>query len=320
MNTMGMVALIFALLGAALNLFQPIIDIPIVGKFSLPGALYYAITLGASGAPRSAQMPSLGDIVRAITSGRDNIDIGLLIAIIIAAIIVFSIYVAPLLAVIGGIRSASKGRGHRLLFTSSIICVLYSLFWNIFISYVAGEMRRNSPFNVDEMMQIFRAVFMYNIPFLWAVVYAIAGCCARAARRISETITPPIPAGPTVSALPAPETVSVQTAPQPASARNPEAEEILRSGFAALKASDFERAEQFFNHVFLIEPNNSAAFIGALMAELKAPNAMELVKAPVNLADDELFKEAAKCASPEARKILDRYVQVNRIRQKLSEI
>lgn len=94
------------------------------------------------------------------------------------------------------------------------------------------------------------------------------------------------------------------------------AAELLKDGFALLKRSDFGRAGKLFERILEANPKASSAYIGLLMAEQKAKDAQELVRSSILLEKDTLFEEALKFANPKTKQILEKYVQINRAKNK----
>ncbi len=86
---------------------------------------------------------------------------------------------------------------------------------------------------------------------------------------------------------------------------------LVKKGLELLKQSDFVSAGQIFEQVLAQNPKNSAAYVGKLMARMKAKNVNELVALPFRLENDELFRKALEYANSQMKETLRKYIQAN---------
>lgn len=96
--------------------------------------------------------------------------------------------------------------------------------------------------------------------------------------------------------------------------------EIIRRGFEALEHSDFDNAKTCFNRALPHALNNPAVYIGLLMSKYRVKKINELVNIPALIKNNTMFQKALEYSNSELRKKLTRYIQVNAIKIRLSEI
>jgi len=92
---------------------------------------------------------------------------------------------------------------------------------------------------------------------------------------------------------------------------------LLERGFLFLEDKDFESADSYFEKVLDINPKNSKAYIGKLLADEEKENTDELIKSyKYNLENNEYFSRAIRFASDKERKEYDELINVNRQQHK----
>ena len=282
MAYLNFIAAGLALLGIALNLFQTFINIPLLGNMGLI------------------------DIINMVFSGimplTENFSMTLGIIFLVSI---------PVIALIGGIRSALKKGGYIFLAVSAIECVICALYLKFVISRVGHEFGSDLGFMAGMILSAF-------MPVLWGIIYFAACVCAYAASgkkfnysvilaRFRRTRRPVKPS----------ESPKIVT-PQKFSGINYEAlslKKMLTEGLAALSHGEFKKADEYFNHALIRKPDSPNALIGKLMVKYNARNANELVSAPVLLETKEFFQKALLSAGPDMKEVLNKYIRVNRLKR-----
>ena len=282
MAYLNFIAAGLAALGIALNLFQAFINIPLLGNMGLI------------------------DIINMVFSGimplTENFSVTLGI--------IFPVSI-PVIALIGGIRSALKKGGYIFLAVSAVGCIICALYLKFVISNIGNEYGSDFGFMANMLVSAF-------VPVLWAVIYFAACVCAYAASgkkfisfkildKFSRKRRP-------VKTSEAPKVVT----PQKFSGINYEAlslKKMLTEGLAALSRGEFAKADEYFNHALIRKPDSPNALIGKLMVKYNARNANDLVSAPVLLETEEFFQKALLSASPDMKEVLNKYIRVNRLKR-----
>lgn len=145
-----------------------------------------------------------------------------------------------------------------------------------------------------------RAVF-------WALCYVIAACCAyldyknvisQSSGSVSESAFVKFPSAPA-----APKTfepvLGVET---PA---------LIRRGKIFLSDDDFDEAERYFEQALRQNPENSQAYLGRLMAELRVHSTDELSSVNSSLSEMKLFKRALEFADDDEKTALMKCLEEN---------
>ena len=100
----------------------------------------------------------------------------------------------------------------------------------------------------------------------------------------------------------------------------PTIKELTIKGLEAVKNSNFQEAIQLFDQALKLNPKNSSAYFGKLMAVRKVTNSNELItsnnKFSISLENEELFKKALECANPKQKEQLEKVTTVLKMKQK----
>lgn len=174
---MNVAALIFALIGAALSLFQGFIFVPFLGSISLDNI--WALIL--------SNLSETGNLISKTWNGLSNA--GEIITFIIIFLLVLSFLFTPLRAVLGGFRAFLRREGKEngeqpweILRDLSVICVIASGVLYLFANSIIKAITQN----VGESEMVVGAVlpahsmFLSYVPLIWAACFGIASACAYA--------------------------------------------------------------------------------------------------------------------------------------------
>ena len=88
-----------------------------------------------------------------------------------------------------------------------------------------------------------------------------------------------------------------------------ETEALIKRAFIFMADNDFDEAERYFEQALRQDPENSQAYLGKLMAELKVHNTDELIKIAKPLKDEKLFQRALNFAKGDEKTQLESYVE-----------
>ena len=86
---------------------------------------------------------------------------------------------------------------------------------------------------------------------------------------------------------------------------------LIKRGRIFLSDDDFAEAERYFEQALRQDPENSQAYLGKLMAELRVHNADELSRIPSPLGEQKLFRRAVEFADDDEKLMLQKYIADN---------
>ena len=286
---MNVAAFIFALVGAGLNLFQPIVGLPIPG-----------LNFGAS----------LFDIVffllNMLTSKNIN---GQFIVILIVFVALASI---PATAVKSGIYVLQRKKDTNAVRTLKVCAIFYTVVALIVVSIPQlASSRAEERF----LMQYgWNNVIPFTTPLIWAACYAVAAVFAHTDKNSEEyrNANSKTPYYPSTTST----TSSTQNSPAPQKTKTfepvlgVETDALIKRGNIFLEDNNFDEAERYFEQAINQSPENSQAYLGKLMAELKVHNTDELSKVSTPLKEHKLFQRALSFANEEEKRTLESYLEI----------
>ena len=88
-----------------------------------------------------------------------------------------------------------------------------------------------------------------------------------------------------------------------------ETDALIKRGNIFLEDNNFDEAERYFEQAINQSPENSQAYLGKLMAELKVHNTDELSKVSTPLKEHKLFQRALSFATEEEKRTLENYLE-----------
>lgn len=267
---MNIAALIFALLGSGLSLFQPVI--PVIGL-------------------------SFADFLSIPDSDLNS-----------TAVKVF--FVAVIAVVCGICAMLRKGKNYCVI-GLSICAALYIL--SFFTMKSPAVDVKNLPFDPAKLAS---SLWM-KTAFVWACCYIAAAVCAFF-DKTPEPYASSAPVNATPSASNIPPAFTSSTIPSPSEAQKTfepvlgvETPALIKRGKIFLSDDDFAEAERYFEQALRQDPENSQAYLGKLMAELRVHNADELSNIPSPLSEQKLFRRALEFANDEERATIQKYLADN---------
>lgn len=143
--------------------------------------------------------------------------------------------------------------------------------------------------------------------FIWALCYIAAAVCAFLDKS-PETHAPSVPANTAPSATP----ITAQPVPKTFEPiLGVETEALIKRGRIFLSDDDFAEAERYFEQALRQDPENSQAYLGKLMAELRVHNADELSRIPSPLGEQKLFRRAMEFANDDEKLTIQKYLAAN---------
>ena len=89
-----------------------------------------------------------------------------------------------------------------------------------------------------------------------------------------------------------------------------ETDALIKRGNIFLEDNNFDEAERYFEQAINQSPENSQAYLGKLMAELKVHNTDELSKVSTPLKEHKLFQRALSFANEEEKRTLESYLEI----------
>ena len=90
-----------------------------------------------------------------------------------------------------------------------------------------------------------------------------------------------------------------------------ETEALVKRAFLFLEDKEFDEAERYIEQALRQDPENSFAYLGKLMTELKVHNTDELSRSSSCLKEHKLFQRALKFANDEEKIQLERCLETN---------
>ena len=270
---MNVAALIIALVGAGLNLFQPVTSAPM-------SALGF-----------SASMLDTFLFFFNLISEKTIKDTGFIAMFLIVTLLI----IVPVQAVKNGIYALQRTKDKnpvRGLIECAVVNVIFAL-----IIYFMPHLLSPDAESRFFMQYGMNSFISFTTPLIWAACYAVAALFANEALKEPEEKT--------IVATPAP----VLQAPQPVKTFEPiigvETPALIKRGNLFLDEGNFDEAERYFEQALRQDPENSKAYLGKLMAELKAHNIDELSGTSVSLQEHKLFQRAMQFASKEEKVSLE---------------
>ena len=227
----------------------------------------------------------------------------------------FLVIIAAIIGITGGSMALARKKASRIvLFVAAVLCLV--AFFMSGLKYAAS--------------------ILWGVCYLIAFFFAIFACKKQTVSPVSTAPQNPVPeytaqqvvlAIPSIAALN--QTAYTQNLPQPSGQaptqlasqqqQNATLSQRVKYAFSLLQHSDFKEAENEFDVVLALNPKYSGAYLGKLMAKRQAQNSQELVCSSEPLEKDPIFINAFNSANPKMKQVLKKYVQVNRIRIKLSQ-
>ena len=175
---MNVAALIFALAGAGLSLFQGFISIPFLGEISLNNI--WGLIL--------SNLSETGNLISEIWGGLS--DFGEKAVFVIVFILVLGFLLLPVAGVWDGFRAfLRKGtkddkdnQPYVRLRGSAILCVIASGVLYFAADSIMKEIAKEMGESEIIFRQLFSAqsVFLSHVPLIWAACFAVASACAYA--------------------------------------------------------------------------------------------------------------------------------------------
>ena len=280
MTSLNIIAFIFAIIGAGLSIFQPVISIPSFGAGYNFGGFSFL------------------DILMESPSGSDAY-LGALEIIIIA-----------LIAIVYGFCSLMRltKRQHIIGLTACSIWLFVRI--GIFLS------------NTNSLQRSFAGGFMsyQKTLLIWACCYAIAAICAYMDKISVQTQNTSTSTSSYSNTL---QTSLVHSEIPKTEIKTPKDEKIfepilgvetqalVKRAFIFLDDNNLDEAERYLEQALRQDPENSLAYIGKLMIELKVHNLDELSNISSSLKEQKLFLRALKFANDEEKIKLERCLEVN---------
>ena len=263
---MNVAALILALIGAGLSLFQPVI----------PYMNIRVLNLLSSG---NSDLSSIGIIV-----------------LIIACV-----------AVISGIAAVQRKNKTAcaawLAVCGSVLLLSAALFSG------NSPQLRNLPFNFGNAAM---SVWMKTV-FIWALCYLGAAVCVlldnpseantSSASANAAAFTPSSASSPSQAVQPKAKTfepvLGVETSA------------LIKRAHIFLSENDFDEADRYFEQAVRQDPENSAAYIGKLLAKLRLHNTEELCNVSAPLTEYKFFQYALRFANENEKDEFQQYLEAN---------
>ena len=280
---MKVAAFIFALIGAGLNLFQPVISVPIPG-----------LGLGAS-------MFDIFLFFMNMISARALQEMGFLISLIIFILLIS----VPAQAVKNGIYALQRNKDKNVVggfIGCAAVYVIVALI--VFLIPHLASSRAEDRF----LMQYgLNNVIPFTTPLLWAACYGVAAILAHTDENSEQYQK-------TSGASSRSETSTQSSAVQEKiktfePVLGVETEALIKRAFIFMADNDFDEAGRYFEQALRQDPENSQAYLGKLMAELKVHNTDELIKIAKPLKDEKLFQRALNFAKGDEKTQLESYVE-----------
>ena len=286
---MNVAAFIFALVGAGLNLFQPVISVPIPG-----------LGLGAS----------MFDIflffMNLISKGALQ-DGGFIISLLIFALLIS----IPGQAVKNGIYAMQRRKDKNPVGGLGICAVVYGIV--ALIVFLIPHLASSRAEERFLMQYGLNNVIPFTTPLIWAACYAVAAVFAHTDKNSEEYRNANSKTAYYPSTTSTTSSTQNSPAPQKPKTFEPvlgvETDALIKRGNIFLEENNFDEAERYFEQAINQSPENSQAYLGKLMAELKVHNTDELSKVSTPLKEHKLFQRALSFANEEEKRTLESYVE-----------
>ncbi len=103
---------------------------------------------------------------------------------------------------------------------------------------------------------------------------------------------------------------SVQTAPQVINSElGNNLTALMERGYMALEDSEWERADDFFEQVLNFDAKNADAYLGKLLAKIKAPTKEKIVDRGIDFSKDNIYQKIKRFGSNELVKEMESYLE-----------
>jgi len=274
-------AFVLALIGAGLNLFQPVISVPIPG-----------LGLGAS-------MFDIFLFFMSMISTRALQDVGFIISLLIFALLIS----IPAHAVKNGFYALQRNKDKNAVGGLVNCAVVYGIV--ALIVFLIPHLASSRAEDRFLMQYGLNNVIPFTTPLIWAACYAVAAVFAHTDKNSEEYRG-------AVSQTPSNTQENLTqdlTATKEEKTFEPvlgiETEALIKRAFIFISDNDFDEAERYFEQALRQDPENSQAYLGKLMAELKVHNTDELSKISKSLKDEKLFQRALSFANGDNKILLE---------------
>ncbi len=91
-----------------------------------------------------------------------------------------------------------------------------------------------------------------------------------------------------------------------------EADSMLKRAFLLLEYAEWEKANQLFEDVLKIEPENAKAYLGKLMIEIKVRKSEDLAAVPVDFSNSVNYEKAVRFADDKLKQSLTNYCNASK--------
>ena len=138
----------------------------------------------------------------------------------------------------------------------------------------------------------FNNIIPFTTPLIWAACYGIAAFLAHADKN-SESVSNKI--------ITSPKNFEPLT--------GIETPALIKRAFIFMSDDNFNEAERYIEQALKQDPENSQAYLGKLMTDLKIHNTDELIKLSTPLKEQKLFQRALSFANDEEKNQLESYIE-----------
>lgn len=106
------------------------------------------------------------------------------------------------------------------------------------------------------------------------------------------------------------EDASVQTAPQVINSElGNNLTALMERGYMALEDSEWDKADDFFEQVLNFDAKNADAYLGKLLAKIKAPTKEKIVDRGIDFSKDNIYQKIKRFGSNELVKEMESYLE-----------
>ena len=329
--SMAILALIFAFIGAALNLFQPIANIPQLGEWSIATDISHFIA-------NIDKFSNVFDFYDGLIIGlRLNPNLSssdimwFKVKFWFGFILTFCLHIAPIVAIYSSLSLLLSQRDSRrrksavsdLLFCA-IVCITYYFVMDYGIEELLknlGALSANMPhasFNLGELRQKVNEFISLEKILLWGILYAIATFLAYIYNENNDNDIKIL----TVSDSPLTddsqqlfyEISKAQEIAPKSQIYEPiigvETEALIKRALLFLEDGEFDNAERYLEQALNQDAENPRVYFAKLMLERKVHNVEELIEKSITPLDDEkLFQRALRFADNQYKAQLEFYAR-----------
>lgn len=217
-----------------------------------------------------------------------------------SAIIV--LVIAVIAVICGACAIVRKGKNYCVV-VLSICAALYILTFFRMNNNIPQS--QNLPFDAES---IALSLWLKTV-FVWACCYIAAAVCAFL-DKVPESSTAPV-ATMTLTQNPEPSPSAQARTFEPI--LGVETSALIKRGKIFLSDDDFTEAERYFEQALRQDPENSQAYLGKLMAELRLNNTDELSNVTSPLGEQKLFQRAVEFAGDEEKIALEKCLEANTV-------